>query len=70
MSAMNPRSGRIARLTWRFGGRDRLSSLREPGEVVPVMPRETAGARLDDRIDHALELTFPASDPPAWQRGD
>jgi hypothetical protein len=34
------------------------------------MPREVTREPLDDRIDHALELTFPASDPPAWQSID
>jgi hypothetical protein len=70
MSGMNPRSGRVALLTWRFVGRDGISRSRGPDKIVPITQREMAGARLDDRIDHALELTFPASDPPAWQRGD
>ena len=64
MSALNPRSRRIPRPTSRSGSRDGISASHGTVEL-PVMP--TARAPLDDRIDHALELTFPASDPPTWQ---
>jgi hypothetical protein len=67
MSAIDPRSRRIAKSTSRSGGGDRTSSSGGPNELVPAMQRERAWALLDGRIDHALELTFPASDPPAWQ---
>jgi hypothetical protein len=37
------------------------------GSPLLADPGATAQAALDLRIDHALELTFPASDPPAWR---
>jgi hypothetical protein len=36
-----------------------------PGPVDGVTPDRPAPKSLDDRLDEALEETFPASDPPA-----
>jgi hypothetical protein len=52
--------------------RDRRSDDPQPGrarqdERRKSAPLDDAAARLsEDSIDMAIEMTFPASDPPAW----
>lgn len=44
---------------------DKTEAGRQPAAAIPVAPRENPRSATEDRIDHALEDSFPASDPLA-----
>jgi hypothetical protein len=43
----------------------RESAIAEAGETAPPVPASPSSDPLEDELDAALALTFPASDPPA-----